>query len=253
MPLDGGAFGVQQLWNRHENQNRHRPTSCSPLHPCLFGPVTTAPTPQGPKNGAIAIDTLTTPAVRSRHPATTIGFRGWFRGWVDKYFYFAMSLLIAAIVVWGFSHTIDANLFHGAPPRPLLLWIHGAAFSLWVAFYIFQSALARTRNLRIHRVLGWFGVGLVSVMVVLGFVIAVIMGRFDKHILHLPDFDTFLSVSFGDMIVFGTCAALAIAWRRKPEFHRRLLLIATCALLSAPFGRIQYIIDHSIFYAFVDA
>jgi hypothetical protein len=78
------------------------------------------------------MNTLTTPDLRSQHPATTIGFRGW----VDKYFYFAMSLLIAAIVIWGFSHTIDANLFHGAPPRPLLLWIHGAAFSLWVAFYI---------------------------------------------------------------------------------------------------------------------
>jgi hypothetical protein len=59
------------------------------------------------------MNTLTTPDLRSQHPATTIGFRGW----VDKYFYFAMSLLIAAIVIWGFSHTIDANLFHGAPPR----------------------------------------------------------------------------------------------------------------------------------------
>ena len=35
-------------------------------------------------------------------------------GLLDKYFYFSMSLLIAAIVVWGFNHTIDANLFH--PP-----------------------------------------------------------------------------------------------------------------------------------------
>jgi hypothetical protein len=91
------------------------------------------------------MNTLTTPDLRSQHPATTIEFRGW----LEKYFYFAMSLLIAAIVVWGFSHTIDANLFHGAPPRPLLLWIHGAAFSLWVAFYIFQSALVRTRNVRV--------------------------------------------------------------------------------------------------------
>ena len=33
-------------------------------------------------------------------------------GLVDKYFYFAMSLFFAAIVVWGFSQTIDQNLFH---------------------------------------------------------------------------------------------------------------------------------------------
>jgi hypothetical protein len=189
---------------------------------------------------------LSTPAVRSQHRATTIGLRGW----VDKYF--AMSLFIAAIVVWGFSHTIDASLFHAAPPRPLLLWIHGTAFSAWVAFYISQSALVRTRNVRIHRTLGWFGLGLASVMVVLGLVIAVVMGRFDKHILHFADTDTFLSVPFGDMIIFGLCVALAIALRRKAELHRRLLFIATCALLDAPFGRFQYIFDHTLFYVCVD-
>ena len=175
------------------------------------------------------------------------------RSWVNKYFYFSMSLLVATIVVWGFNHTINDNLFHPAIPRPFLLWIHGAAFTGWVAFYILQSALVRTRNVRIHRSLGWFGVGLAATMVVLGFIIAVIMGRFDKHILHQTDADTFLSVPFGDMLVFSLCVALAIAWRRKPELHRRLLFIATCALLDAPFGRIQYIFDHSLFYIFVDS
>jgi hypothetical protein len=36
---------------------------------------------------------------------------------LDKYFYFAMSLLIAAIVVAGFSRTVNQNLFHPAIPR----------------------------------------------------------------------------------------------------------------------------------------
>lgn len=174
------------------------------------------------------------------------------RRWADQYFYFAMPLLIAAIVIWGFSHTIDANLFHPHPPRPFLLWIHGAAFSAWVAFYMLQSALVRTRNVRIHRALGWFGVGLAAVMVPLGVAIAIIMGSFDKHILHIADSDTFLSVPFGDMIAFTIFFALAIAWRRKPELHRRLLLIATCCLLDAPFGRIDYIFDHSLFFVCVD-
>jgi hypothetical protein len=53
---------------------------------------------------------------------------------VDRYFYFAMSLLFAAIVVWGFSQTVNQNLFHPPLPRPVLLWIHAAAFSAWVVF-----------------------------------------------------------------------------------------------------------------------
>ena len=59
------------------------------------------------------------------------------KGVVNKYFYLSMSLLIAAIVVYGFSHTVNDNLFHPAVPRPFLFWIHGSAFSLWVVFLIF--------------------------------------------------------------------------------------------------------------------
>jgi len=173
-------------------------------------------------------------------------------GLVDKYFYFAASLLIAAIVVLGFSQTVDQNLFHASPPRPLLLWIHGAAFSSWVLFFILQSALVRTRNVKVHRFLGWFGAGLASVMVVLGCVIGVIMARFDWYTLHYTGTDVFLSVPFGDMLEFGPLVALAIFWRRKPELHRRLIFIATCCLLDAPFARFDYIYDHNLLFLCLD-
>ncbi|MFZ2020264.1 MAG: hypothetical protein WBA18_20850 [Terracidiphilus sp.] len=174
-------------------------------------------------------------------------------GLIDKYFYLFASLLFAAIVAWGFSYTVNQNLFHAAPPRPLLLWFHGAAFSSWVLFYIFQSVLVRTHNVKVHRLLGWFGAGLASVMVVLGFVTAVIMARFDWFTLHETGTDVFLSVPWGDMFEFGPLVALAILWRKKPQLHRRLLFIATCCLLDAPFGRNNYIFDHNLYYVCVDA
>ncbi len=174
------------------------------------------------------------------------------KAFVNKYFYFSMSLLIAAIVVWGFSHTINANLFHPAVPRPLLLWIHGAVFSGWVAFFIFQSALVRTHNVKWHRLFGWFGAGLGTVMVTLGVTTAIIMGRFDTYRLHEPGAEAFLIIPFYDMVAFGVCLALAIAWRKKPEFHRRLLFIATCCLLDAAFGRIVYIFNHGLFFPCLD-
>jgi hypothetical protein len=172
-------------------------------------------------------------------------------GLVDKYFYFAMSLLFAAIVVVGFSRTVNASLFHAAPPRPFLLWIHGVAFSAWIVFYIFQAALVRTHNVKWHRFFGWFGAGLGTLMVVLGLAIAVIMGRFDAVQLHTP-LPAFLSVPWFDMVVFGACLGLAIYWRRKPELHRRLLFIATCGLLDAPFGRFDFIFNHNLYYPFLD-
>jgi len=174
-------------------------------------------------------------------------------GLVDRYFYLFASLLIAAIVVWGFHYTVNQNLFHASPPRPLLLWFHGAAFSSWVLFYIFQSGLVRTHNVKWHRFFGWFGAALATVMVALGCIIAVVMARFDWFTLHEPGTDVFLSVPLGDMLVFAPCVALAILWRRKPELHRRLLFIATCALLDAAFGRNDYLFNHDLYYWCVDA
>lgn len=173
------------------------------------------------------------------------------KGVVEEYFYFAMSLLIATIVVIGFSRTVNPNLFHAAIPRPFLLWIHAAAFSGWVAFYILQSALVRTHNVKLHRSLGWFGVGLGALMVPLGFTIAIIMGRFDAAQLHQSD-PTFLSIPFYDMIAFGALVTLAISWRRKPELHRRLLFLATCCLLDAAFGRSDFLFYHYLFYPCLD-
>jgi hypothetical protein len=170
---------------------------------------------------------------------------------LDRYFYFCMSLLFAAIVGIGFSRTVDKNIFHPAIARPVILWVHGGAFSGWIVFFIFQSTLVRTRNIKWHRFFGWFGAALGTAMVGLGIATSIIMGRFDAVQLHQPD-PTFLSIPFLDMLVFGVSLALAILWRKKPEFHRRLLFVATCQLMDAPFGRSDFLFDNSLFYLALD-
>jgi hypothetical protein len=171
---------------------------------------------------------------------------------VNKYFYFAMSLLIAAVVVSGFSRTVDANLLHASVPRPLILWFHGAAFSLWIAFFIFQSALVRTHNVKWHRFFGWFGAALGTAMVPLGVITSIIMARFHAFRLHEPGQDSFLIVPLYDMVAFGVLFGLAVWWRKKPELHRRLIFIATCGLLDAGFGRFDYIFNHGLFFPCLD-
>jgi len=155
------------------------------------------------------------------------------KSFLSRYFYLCMSLVMAGLVVWGFSRTVDASLFYAKPPRPLLLWMHGAAFSTWVLFFIAQSTLIRVRKVSVHRTLGWFGAGLATVIVVLGLTVAVVMTRFDMVVLHQRGVDSFLSIPSWDMLVFGTCIALAILWRKKPDYHRRLAFVATCELITS--------------------
>ena len=172
---------------------------------------------------------------------------------VNKYFYFAMSLLIAAIVVSGFRITVNDNLLHPSIPRPLILWFHASAFTGWVAFFIFQSALVRAHNVKWHRFFGWFGAGLGTAMVPLGIATSIVMGRFDTYAEHLPGAEPFLIVPFYDMTAFAVFFGLAVLWRKKSELHRRLLFIATCGLLDAAFGRFDYIYNHGLFFPCLDA
>jgi len=173
-------------------------------------------------------------------------------GILCRYFYFAMSLLLAAIVFSGFKRTVNENLLHPAIPRPLILWIHGAAFAGWVIFFICQSTLVRVHKVSWHRSIGWFAAGLATVMVPLGVTTAIVMARFDTVRLHQSGADAFLSIPFYDMIAFGVLIALAIVWRTKPELHRRLIFIATCGLMDAPVARFDYVFDNNLFFPLLD-
>jgi len=87
---------------------------------------------------------------------------------------------------------------------------------------------------------------------VLGIAVAVVMTRFDTVVLKQKGVDAFLSVPFTDMIVFGSCIAMAIYWRKKPEYHRRLIFIASCHLMDAAVGRFDFIFNHSLFHPILD-
>jgi hypothetical protein len=192
----------------------------------------------------------TTQAVR----VLSVSQPSFFRRRLEQYFYLFMSILIAATVIYGFSHTVDRNLIHAKPPRPALLWVHASLFSTWVAFYILQSGLVRARNLKLHRTIGWGGAALGASMIVVGFWVAVVMVRFQISQLHHTGREAFLIVPFLDMVSFASCLGLAILWRKQPERHRRLMLIACCALTAAAFGRMRIMesIPPLYFYSGVD-
>ena len=149
----------------------------------------------------------------------------------------ALPILIAVVVVYGFSHTIGHNLLHASPLPPFILTIHAIVFPGWVLFFILQSALVRTRNVRLHRTLGWFGIALAAGVLIIGYLTATGMDRF--HLQGPNDTDTpaFLIIQLMDLLSFAIPFALAIYWRRRPEFHRRLMLIASSGLTDAAWAR----------------
>jgi hypothetical protein len=90
-------------------------------------------------------------------------------------------------------------------------------------------------------------------VVVLGVSTAITMGQFNIFDLHQSHTESDLMIPLFDMVCFGTTFGLAVLWRKKPEYHRRLMPVATCALTAASFGRFpERLLPAQYFYSGVD-
>ncbi len=153
----------------------------------------------------------------------------------DHGFLLANVALISVSIVAGFGREIWHHFQTHAPAYPLMVHVHAAAFSAWLALLATQILLIGAHRLDIHRRLGVAGAGLAAVMVVLGVGVSFVVGRIDLAGPH-PD-PAFLFVRLADMVFFGPLAAAAILARRKPATHKRLILLATLQISDAGFGR----------------
>jgi hypothetical protein len=174
---------------------------------------------------------------------------------LKRQFYLLMSLLVSGVVIYGFSHTIVAGLVRPAVKPPALVWVHGIVFFAWIGLLVLQSVLVRLRKVSVHKFLGWGFAAIGAMMPVLGIVTMRVMARFEIAFLHVdPIFKSaFLPIQFLDLGSFAVPFGLAIWWRKRPEYHRRLMLFAACALTGAGFGRIPLLVPYLGFYVGVDA
>lgn len=164
---------------------------------------------------------------------------------LDRWFFPGMALLILGTVLLGFAKTYFlAGVFH-APLPNWLIHVHGAAFSAWVVLLIAQTSLVAAGRVDLHRRLGLAGFGLACLMVVLG-VLAATDSLRRAFGAGLPmDAKTFYIIPLTDMLLFGTLIFFAYHARFRPAAHKRLMLIATIALMDAavarwPFGFIEH-------------
>ena len=173
---------------------------------------------------------------------------------LDRYFYFGMSLLILVLVTVMFSTTVPARLFHPKIAPPSIVWVHGAVFYGWVLFFILQSGLVKIRKTYWHRTMGWFGVALGVAIAGLGVSTTIVMHRFEFLTLHQgQDAIGSISIPLWDMACFAVVFSQAILLRKKLEYHRRLMLIASCVLTAAAWGRLpESVLPGFWFYAGVD-
>jgi hypothetical protein len=157
----------------------------------------------------------------------------------DRVFFSVMPFVMMAMVLYGFARTYFLVGMVEAPLPNKLIHLHGAAFTSWMILLIVQTALVSTKHVKWHMTLGLYGVALAVAMVVLGTVAAVDAMRRGEAPLGL-DAQTFLVIPWSDMLLFAPLVLFAYKLRRNTEAHKRLILLATMALMDAAIGRFQH-------------
>src|SRR5215475_7002541 len=154
----------------------------------------------------------------------------------------ALTFILIAMVIWGFWPSYFGHLWHGGVHRPWLMHLHGAIFSGWMVLLLAQVSLVATERVRWHRRVGQVGIAYGTLVLGSGLVVGVAAPVWHVHAGEwtVDRAAGFLLAPLGDMALFGGFFGAAIAYRHRPEIHKRLILAATVALAFAAVGRMAF-------------
>jgi hypothetical protein len=157
----------------------------------------------------------------------------------------ALAMIATSLVAFVPSITHPAER---RAPLSALAAAHGIVFFAWLLLFLVQSRLIATRHVAWHRRLGLASVGILALMIPLGYTTTIAMLRrgFDLSgdvgvgIRNDPAYETIFPLA--NLLIFSMLAIAALSHRRKAEIHKRLMLFANIELMPAP---LTHLIGHT--------
>src|SRR3954451_176223 len=153
------------------------------------------------------------------------------------YFYFYMALACMAVAFLGFAPTYWVPLASRSFSASPVVHFHGLLFFAWTLYFAFQSWLAASGKIIRHRAIGMIGVSLATAMTIFGFLVAVNAMKRSAAAGLTHEGIAFAIVPLSGILFFAVVFTLAIANIRRPEIHKRLMLLAGISLLDAAVAR----------------
>jgi hypothetical protein len=154
-----------------------------------------------------------------------------------QYFYFHMALACTAVAFIGFAPTYWLPLASGKFSASPVVHVHGLVFFTWTLYFAFQSWLAASGRMALHRTTGLIGLSLATAMTIMGFLASVNVMKLSAAIGQRDAGIAFSIVPLSGILFFAIVFALAVANTRKPGIHKRLMLLAGISLLDAAVAR----------------
>lgn len=166
--------------------------------------------------------------------ASTLNVSGTDRSW----FYVWMASIYVLIAFGGFIPTYWVKLVTGSFTGAPIHHIHATFFFTWTLFFFIQTVLVARGRVADHRAWGLAGISLATAMA-FTVVLAAIHSMKAAELIGMGDqARRFSIVSLSALVVFATLFALAIVNIRRPDVHKRLLVLAMVPLMHAAMARV---------------
>jgi hypothetical protein len=162
-------------------------------------------------------------------------------------FYVVTAIIALVIVAAGFGPAMIDTASRRAPLTGFII-AHGVMTLGWLALYLAQTVLVATGRVHLHRRLGTTGAVLAVPIILVGYQTTITMVRrgFDLSgdllgRIGVPDATRLLGSTvfpLGGLVQFGVLVAVALLYRRRPEIHKRLMVLAVVILMAEPLAHL---------------
>jgi len=153
-------------------------------------------------------------------------------------FYAWVALAAALIIFAGFGRTFYLRSIFGTTPLSGLLFVHGVVMTSWFVVFSAQVWLVAWGRTDMHRRLGVAGMVLSVLVVCVGVAASIDAGRRGSSPAPGVPPLVFMAIPLFDMPVFALLVGVAAWQRRRPDIHKRLMLLATLGMLTPAIARI---------------
>lgn len=153
----------------------------------------------------------------------------------DTRFFTIMVLVMALVIVAGFSFNLAMGRSSFAAPWPL--HVHGVIFMGWLGLTAAQGLTIASGNVALHRQLGRLAYLWIPLMVAAGTLVIIVSARTTGGPFFFAQNEFFVS-NLAGLLTFGGLALWSMRARRYSGWHRRLILVAMSILTGPGLGRL---------------
>jgi len=151
-----------------------------------------------------------------------------------------LAVLMMVFAVVGFWDDYFRDLLLGESHARWRVHLHAAVCMGWLVLVALQAWFAMTRRVALHVAVGrwgmWFGVAVV--LIGLGFALQLVAERAAAE--GPSSVERMFTAPLIDMLSFSIFLGGAWITRRRPEYHKRFILLATTALVIPGVGRMPW-------------